>query len=198
MVTTCPYCSAQTTDDALPQGAVSGARVCPRCRKTFEVYFIERPQQSLAPQQAAPGDASSANCAYHANNQAVTVCARCGDFICNLCVTTVEGKDYCPKCFELLYARGALETSQRSFHTPSTALFLSLTALLFGWLQCLGVVIGPVALYLGIRALIEINRRPELPGRGKAIAAIVIGSIGTITSIVIPVTLATLSTSSRM
>lgn len=37
-------------------------------------------------------------CRNHADRAAAALCARCGDFLCSLCVVGVEGVDYCPAC----------------------------------------------------------------------------------------------------
>lgn len=49
---------------------------------------------------------------------------------------------------------------------------------------CLGFVLGPIAVYKGIKALNIIANDPGYTGRGKAIAAIVIGGIVTLLNIV--------------
>ena len=40
--------------------------------------------------------------------------------MCQLCTTFVEGRYYCPRCFDLLYTRGSLQFTQRQF-TPIRA-----------------------------------------------------------------------------
>jgi len=120
--------------------------------------------------------ATDARCAYHANNQAVATCERCGDFVCALCSTPSEGRCYCAACFDLLYQRGSLWMTQRSFTLPDTASFtlavLSLPGLCF---YGLGVILAVVGVVLGVMALKQIAAQPDLPGRKQAIAAIAVG-----------------------
>jgi hypothetical protein len=238
MVASCPYCAKEIGDPLLSTGAISGARICPHCGKTFELYVIERPYQSIAPEllqsplehpalapktvpplvQPPPlipppipspvpeppvpplpvpspqhlpqsegetplGPIPLSPCAYHPSNRATARCTQCARLICNLCATPIDGKDYCPQCFEVLHARGTLGTSQRAFGTPSLALGLSLASLFMGWVWCVGLILGPLGIYFATRALAEINLRPDLPGRKKAVAAIVISALGMFVSI---------------
>lgn len=256
MTPKCPYCSTELPGSP-PGQPVSGAKVCQRCGKSFEVYLVEPPYQALVPQlrdtpatgttapvQASPPVLQSAGqapviatpptlpppippptapvplqhlppayleavqrgqvppgvqapidlsqlppvsesaCVNHPGNQAMARCNNCARAICNLCLTPVEGKNFCPQCFELLRARGALESSQRAFNTPSVALGLSIATILLGWAYCLGFILGPLSIYFALRSLSEIERRPELPGRKKAIAAIVITAIGLVVTLI--------------
>ena len=183
----CPVCSARIAEATLERigESIAIAQVCSTCSKPFELYVIERPYQPVAPQATTASGSLAGSCAYHPNNQAAACCARCGDFVCNLCLTSIEGQGYCPKCFELMYARGSLDSSKRSFGTPSMSLGLGLCSFFLGWVQCLGFVLAPLAIYFGLRALKEIDRRPELPGRSKAIAGIIFGAVGVLMTILV-------------
>jgi hypothetical protein len=50
----------------------------------------------------------------------------------------------------------------------------------FGLIPCLGLVLGPAALILGIIGLRHANRHPEARGIGHAITAIVLGTLATL------------------
>lgn len=127
----------------------------------------------------APG----APCAYHAGNAASHLCERCGDFMCGLCSTPVEGRLYCPRCFDLLFTRGALQVTQQQFTLPGITLGVGIAAFLTSW-ACVGIPFAVGGIVAGVSALKEHRKRPELPNRtmtlvglGLNVAALVIGTI---------------------
>lgn len=137
----------------------------------------------------APGAESTidpavqAPCAYHPDNPASHLCERCGDFMCRLCMTPVEGRLYCPRCFDLLYNRGALQVSHRQFNLPGVTLGLGISALLMSC-ACLGAPFGIGGIVVGMSALKEYRKRPELPGRtqtlwglGLSIASLIVAAV---------------------
>jgi len=139
-----------------------------------------RPLPALDPARGAP-------CANHPGNAADHLCERCGDFICRLCALPVEGRLYCPKCFELLYARGSLSFTQREFHLPVVSLVLGICAVLASLVcVCINLAVsyplGIAAVWSGARALQEHGRRPDLPGRSLTIAGITLGALGLLVS----------------
>jgi hypothetical protein len=113
------------------------------------------------------------SCSIHPNNAAVAVCERCGDFVCHVCRTLIDGRMLCPHCFELLHERGGLKFAQRDFQLPLYALLCSICALFTTWI-CVGYGLVACALYFSMSALKEINRRPDLPGRRMVIWSIVL------------------------
>lgn len=121
-------------------------------------------------------------CSAHPNNSAVALCERCGDFVCRVCRTAVDGKMLCPPCFELLYARGGLTFVQRHFQLPLYALIFGICAFLTTW-ACVGFAFVPVSLYFGVAALKEISHRPDLPGRKMAVWSIVLSIISVVIGI---------------
>jgi hypothetical protein len=134
------------------------------------------PWQPVAAPTAAPAlgvdPALQAPCATHPGNAAEGICERCGDFMCRLCATPVEGRLYCPRCFDLLYNRGALHFTHRQFTLPGTAFGLGLAAFftsLVGFLFCslfFSIPLGVFGVLAGMRGLKEHHLRPELPNRG--------------------------------
>ncbi len=156
---------------------------------------LEDPRhQSLPPLQPAsappPGfvapQAPSSPCAHHPGNAAVGVCDRCGDFICRLCATPIEGRVYCPRCFELLFDRGSLGFKQRAFHRPAIAATTAVLALLGSVIPCYGlaaVPTGAIAIWVAVLALREIDRSPDLPGRRAAVVAIWLGSLAALVTL---------------
>lgn len=177
---TCPRCRAILSVPG------DGAAECSRCRLVFELTlafcrsrWVSPPErvdlgaleQSPAPPRGISGELPLVEtpCSAHPTNWATRTCERCGDFICNLCTTAVEGRAYCPQCFELLYERGALRFVQQRFTLPGLSLLFGAASLL----SCgFGFPFGIAGVISGVRALREIGRRPELQGRGAAIAGI--------------------------
>lgn len=181
----CPFCSA-----AFDLEAPSAALVCPTCRNEFEVFAAVRPAE--APVVAAPAVAAMAapiagegapvgapvpTCARHPGNAAVTACCRCGDFVCGVCATNVDGAMVCVPCFEHKRTQGELFSQQITFTLPRTSLYTGILSIP-GNLCGLGLICGPIAIVTGIMAIREIRRQPALKGRGQAIAGIILGSIG--------------------
>jgi hypothetical protein len=138
------------------------------------------------PPSSAPGAPAQAPCAGHPGNMASTVCERCGDFMCRLCTTAVEGRQYCPKCFDLLYNRGALQFTQRQFTLPGVTLALGISSILIA-VTCLGVVLmvplGLGGLATGMRALKQHREQPELPNRGLTLTGLVLSGVGVVLGI---------------
>lgn len=114
---------------------------------------------------------TQAPCPLHPQNAAANVCERCGDFMCSLCTTRVEGRSYCPRCFDLLYQRGSLEVAQQKFTEPGTTLLAGLIAV-FGLCPIYTVPIAIFGIITGARGLREFRTRPDLPGYRKLIAGI--------------------------
>lgn len=116
-----------------------------------------------------------APCVAHPENPAAGVCERCGDFMCRLCATMVEGRVYCPKCFDLLYTRGALQFAQRQFTLPSSTFGLGLSAFVTALSVCLFFISLPLGiggLVVGFMALKQHRERPDLPNRKLTVAGI--------------------------
>ena len=116
------------------------------------------------------GPMLQAPCAQHPGNPASGVCERCGDFMCRLCTTPVEGRAYCPKCFDLLYNRGALQFAQRQFTLPSVTFGLGIGGFVAALIcMCVNLLIsiplGIAGIVTGTKALREYRERPELPNR---------------------------------
>ncbi len=120
-------------------------------------------------------------CAFHPNNPAYSTCDRCGDFMCGLCNTAFEGKNYCIRCFDLMWQRGALEA--RRFSAPQNALWLGILSLFVGLLPGCGWPVCIAALVVGVNALRRIARQPDLPGKGLAYAGSIMGGLSLLASI---------------
>lgn len=94
---------------------VDGIARCP-CGKEVRVFRFRPFRRDVSPTPFSA--ASGAPCAYHAGNLAVCPCARCGSFLCDLCATPLEGKTYCPPCFERILAAGTFQSLRNQFPRP--------------------------------------------------------------------------------
>ena len=194
MIGQCPRCELRLE---LP---ASGAYQCQRCRQTFQVFLADpaavrdRPHSFISDAPPTIHDlsplapaAAQGQCAAHPTNPATDTCERCGDFMCAVCRTHVEGRYYCPRCFDLLYNRGALQFTQMAFRLPGYALGLGiLSTASLACLGCYGLLslpAGIIAVILGVASLREIARRPDLPGRQQAIGGIVCGALGALITV---------------
>ncbi|HTE20349.1 MAG TPA: hypothetical protein VK689_18440 [Armatimonadota bacterium] len=122
-----------------------------------------------------------APCATHPDQPAWAVCERCGDFTCARCLWAVEGRHYCGACFEILRGRGSLESARQTFLLlPRMALCWAGFSLCWWWLPGVALLPATIAVWQGVRALRLVRQRPDLPGRGLAIAAIALASISAI------------------
>jgi hypothetical protein len=207
MIGSCPRCNTPI------EIATSGEFACPKCRLTFQAFPV-RPTatpvvrraagiapafegysdpavpatapgavgEAYAPERASP--VGQARCATHANNHAVAACERCGDFMCGLCETPVQGRLYCPRCYDLLFQRGTVAVvTGRTSNSPTTTLVL-------GILSLVGVVCFPLnlglsiaALILGVSALKQIKAQPDLPGRGITITGMALSALSVLGTI---------------
>ncbi len=149
--------------------------VCRNCGRGFEIFVVRREEEPAVPEAAS---ADAARCAHHPNNPAGKTCGRCGDYLCAVCATPVEGQILCVACFELKEEHGDLRTAQSAFRLPTFSLVLGIVSVLAGWVNCAGLVLGCTAIVLGIVSLRQISLKPALPGRGRAITGIVLGCLG--------------------
>ncbi len=168
----CPQCRTRL------EFANSGRYECERCRLRFDVALgSPTPPAGAWNPLAALGTTPAldpeldAPCATHPGNRAAGICERCGDFMCRLCATPAEGRVYCPRCFDLLYNRGALYFTQRQFTLPGLSLGMGIAALLCSFVPFLlctpliSLALGGLGIGFAVRALKEYRTRPDLPGR---------------------------------
>lgn len=154
----CPHCGFTPRS----QKYHDGENACPFCGKVFlatifdpppEFVFV-KPVTGLAMGGAESGGVGQAPCAKHELNAAAGICGRCGNFICALCATPLGGVEYCTACFERLLLDGggrvrpAAETNYVQIAVMSS----------FGGLLPLGLLLGPLAVYYGFKALKQVQR----------------------------------------
>ena len=107
-------------------------------------------------------------CPNHPGVEATHQCAGCRRVFCVNCVVEMGGFIYCGTC-----KNRAVRDAQTliEYKLPGEAL----TYAIVGIFCC--VLLQPFAIYKGMKALGEIKANPQLPGHGKAVAAVTIGII---------------------
>lgn len=126
-----------------------GAR-CPVCRRRVDVAVfpaLERTRSGTIPQPL--GAETEASCFYHPESRAAVPCDECGRFLCGLCDIELDGKHFCPGCFQSGVASNRLENVEtRRTMYDSIALAVATIPLV---LISPAVVGGPAALFIVIR-----------------------------------------------
>jgi hypothetical protein len=110
-------------------------------------------------------------CINHPQVPAAQPCDQCRRPFCANCLVELQGRQICGACKETvlrdMQRRGT--TADRDGHD---AMVMSIVGIL-----CFGLILEPMALYKGIKALQRHNQDPSLPDRWKAITAISIASV---------------------
>jgi hypothetical protein len=186
MRASCPFCGSPF--EVTPPRAKS---TCRMCGNLTEVDVLE--PMPVLPVVATPvgaagtGAVQAPPCARHPRNAAVTGCSRCGDFVCNVCATHVEGTILCVKCFEHKHVHGELYSQKARFNLPMTSLLLGAGAFGVSWIPYLGlmleIALGPSGIVTGVLAIRAIRRQPALPGEKKAIGGIILSALGVVVSL---------------
>lgn len=158
---------------------------CPRCHslqrgRAFRATFMP-PVSEVAPPISTPGEAA---CYQHTTKRAAVPCDRCGRFLCALCRMTVGAQNLCPSCIAVARRRNSPRWVARRLNLDSVALATALVPMLGVWTTLVG---GPVAIYLGIRALSQ-EPGPVPRGRWRAILALVMGVLQVVAWILLLVT----------
>jgi len=108
-----------------------------------------------------------ADCSRHAGVEAAVRCAGCRKPYCDNCVVELRGETYCGPCKNRKVRERLFIPAYKK---PAEALRYAIVGIV-----CCGIVLEPVAIYKACTALGEIRRNPLLPGKGMAIAALIIG-----------------------
>jgi hypothetical protein len=171
----CPRCGAEVDASRM----VGGEQACPRCRRPYLATPFTPPApvrprvESLA--EAGPGGAVP--CGRHAGNAAVASCARCGVFMCALCRIEAESismtlQELCPACFDRLSAEGVLSLTRTRIRDYRG---LSLSVGFLGLFCVLGVLTGPLTLYLVHRGVQQKRQMQENDGGPTLFVAALLG-----------------------
>lgn len=127
-------------------------------------------------------------CAIHPESAAAGRCVQCTGAFCADCLVDFLGGRYCGRCRDqrLVQMQG---TAAGAVHQGPPTVFdhiiparnpPALTAYylgVFSLVPCLGLALGPAALAMGIVAIRAVRRTPMLPGKGHAVAGIVLGTV---------------------
>lgn len=179
----CPGCS---TFIRRPQ---TGRHRC-SCGLVFDLYVTlvaAKSSGAVESSEVVPEAASEAKpgCVSHPQNASVVACSRCGDYICEVCRIRIEGGEYCPKCFEHRVERAELHSLQRKFKLPALSLIVGSASILGFCMPYFSIFGSLFAIGLGTSALMQIRKKPGLPGKGMAIAGIILGAIGAVLAVLL-------------
>ncbi|MGH9620733.1 MAG: hypothetical protein ACRD45_13660 [Bryobacteraceae bacterium] len=145
----CPSCNGE-----LPEWLLRTRRtetLCPSCYSglTIELFpALFRKPEAIDAQVLAPAE-GEACCYEHATKRAVSLCNRCGRFLCALCEVEIEGAIWCPACLESKQGAArlrALEKRRTLYDSVALALSIWPAVLLYPV-----IVTAPTAIYLAIR-----------------------------------------------
>jgi hypothetical protein len=126
-------------------------------------------------------------CVYHPQVQASDYCPACALPYCSSCLVEFLGRKLCQRCrdAQLAQMHGPPPDRPPTFadqiipaRNPQalTGYYLGV----FSLIPCLGALLGPAALTLGILAIRARKRNPNLPGQAHAVVAIVLGGLTTL------------------
>ena len=177
----CPRCRREIDVALIPS---SSAAECPLCHRRFEAVRFDAPLRTATMARTIDGSLEAAQpCANHARNAAVANCERCGSFICALCRIDVDSRTLCPACFERLTTEGTLESTRTTFRDFSGLASVTATAGCLLWV--FSMLLGPLAIYYGVRGLKQKKEMGEEDGIAGIWTAMVIGGIETIGGVVL-------------
>jgi hypothetical protein len=126
-----------------------------------------------------------ATCFQHPTKRAAVPCDSCGRFLCTLCQFAIGNQNLCPSCIRMAREKKTERWVSRRLNLDSVALMTATVPMLGVWTTLVG---GPVAIYLGIRALSQAPG-PIARGRWRPVAAIVLGLLQVVAWIALLVTM---------
>ena len=153
---------------------------CPNCKKTFHEIVessesIKQPSESTSIKQEGSLEPVLMTSEQSQQIQDYKFCMHCGQKL-------VSSAVFCWKCgIRTTAIAPPIHVSQGpgmkgTLSEASASLIVSLIGFVF-YFCCIGVLLEPIALYLGIKALHVLKEDPGYSGRGLAIAGIVISGI---------------------
>jgi hypothetical protein len=166
----CPHCQAP-----LDMGRIlTGMQRCASCAESFQAARFAAPVRLAVARGVAEtaGEGGTA-CASPPGNATTSNCQRCGVFMCALCEIDTDEMKLCPACFDRLSAEGALASTRTSFRDYGRQ--AAMLALVGFPLMLFGAVIGPVAIYYGVRSLRQLKAMGESKGKVRAWVAMAAG-----------------------
>jgi len=121
------------------------------------------------------------NCLKHAASAATGTCAACAESFCSPCLVTIKGAQYCAECKKSALGQDAIAANDGPAGVCEEA-GQALKYALIG-IIVLGIILGPIAISKALKAKRMIAQNPRLEGSGKATAAVIIGILDIIFSI---------------
>jgi hypothetical protein len=121
------------------------------------------------------------NCSNHPEIAALDRCVACAEPFCGNCLVRIREQHYCARCKVVTMASHppAVEMGLRPCEEANQALKYAIVSIF-----CIGIIVAPVAMLKAKSAKQMIAADPTLTGSGKANAAMVIGVIVIILSLV--------------
>lgn len=171
----CPLCRKPIELRAIE----SGTFTCPQCTDPFEAVRFDPPRREISIPQMADGGLQAAQpCAVHQRNAAVANCERCGAFMCSLCRIDVDNRTLCPKCFERLSAEGSISSTRTTFRDYGGLASVVATGGCLLWFA--SMVLGPLAIYYGVKGLRQKKSLGESDGIAGVWVAMILGAVETV------------------
>lgn len=160
----CPLCDEESI--FLKEGNVS----CKKCGNKFDAYLFPFTRKVVLTTEAIE-NTDDASCAFHGGNAAVSVCARCGTFICSLCEITHSGEIFCPLCYERSGKNSSRNNSEFSHRAVLRTLVMA------GFIPSFGFLSGFVLAIYGMGLIIKFWNTTTLGEKGYVIKSILIGNL---------------------
>jgi len=170
--TQCPRCKTFKRHEDIR----TGSQTCTNCGGEFEaVRFDPVTAVVVVPQLAGVGPAEAAPCAWHARNQAVASCSRCGKFMCSLCKIDADGAGYCPSCFDRLSTEGLIPGGALRVKNWSGLAASCIFGSPFVWF--LSWILIPMGMYFSIQGIKDKKAREEQDGLVRLYVLLAFGII---------------------
>jgi hypothetical protein len=119
-------------------------------------------------------------CKNHPNVSAVGRCAGCSEPFCSDCLIELHGQKYCGSCKVLAVdGQPVIEEATLPCKEANDALTYAIVGIF-----CFGIILEPIAIAKALKAKKMIALNPRLTGSGKATAALTIGIIILVLSII--------------
>ena len=119
-------------------------------------------------------------CRNHPYVEAVDYCAVCAEPFCSNCLVEIRGQRYCGSCKVMaIKGRPMVEAATLPCKEADEALKFAIIGIF-----CFGIFLGPIAISKAIKAKEMIRRNPQLTGSGKATAAVIIGILVLVFSVI--------------
>lgn len=155
----CPKCNFFFT----PEQVGNDVQRCPSCNSVLDAIAFPAMFRKEQIQKGNIAGEEDARCAFHSDNQADVVCARCGRLICSLCSIPYGKQIVCPQCLDKKTGSSKKKSIDGRIAWDSLALQLvAHPIILLVWWATL-----PMALTSLVLSIIFYNKPPNFVYRGK-------------------------------